>query len=153
MPTHQPPSAPRRLRRGYSLLELTLAIALAAGTLAPALALLRDGMAVSRKTDEQLLLTNYAVRVLEERLAVVAAGWQEGAVTGSFVAEGFASLRYVVTSSDDPANGGVVDELMHVSVTTYIDQNANATQDAGELSCSFRTKVANLGAYVEKAVN
>ena len=142
---------PRPPRSGYSLLELTLAIALVGGTLAPTLSLLRSGMQVSQSTDEQLLLTNYAIRILEERLAVVSATWSDASVTGDFAADGFAEVRYTLSATDDPGGGGVLDELTHVQVTTYLDENSNDALDSGEPSCSFRTKVANLNSYVEKA--
>lgn len=146
---NQPSS--RTGRGGYSLLELVLAIALVAGTLTPALALMRDGMSVSRLTDQQLLLTNYAIQKLEERMAVVAANWTEGTATGDLSANGFASVRYSVTSSDAVLDGGIVDSLMNIQVTTYWDEDGDDAQDAGELSCTFRTKVANLNSYVEAA--
>ncbi|TWT66301.1 hypothetical protein Pla123a_46950 [Posidoniimonas polymericola] len=152
MPPDSTPPKPRR-RSGYSLLELVLAIALAGGTLAPALALLRDGMTVSRETDQQLLLTNYAIQILEERMAAASASWDDTAASGSFAADGFASIRYTATASDSATDGGEPNALMHIHVTTYVDENANTTYDTGEPSCSFRTKVASLQSYVDKATN
>lgn len=143
---HRPPR-----RKAYSLLELVLAIALAGGTLTPALVLMRRGMEVSRSTDQQLLLTNYAIAKLEETLADVAANWTEAVTEGDLAADGFAWLRYTVASSDEVADGGLVDQLMSITATTYVDANSNDTQDPGEPSCTFRTKIANLNSYVEKA--
>ncbi len=138
---------------GFSLLELVLAIALCVGTLAPALALMRDGMSASRANDERLLLINYATQKLEERMAVVAANWTQGSVTGDLSADGFPTLRYTATSSDDPVEGGIENQLMHVRVTTYADQDGSNSLGAGEPRCTFRTKIANLNSYVTQANN
>lgn len=147
------PTPKRNRRSGYSLLELVLAIALAAGTLAPALALLRDGMTVSRETDHQLLLTNYAIQILEERMAASSATWSQSSASGNFASDGFANIRYTATASDSLLDGGITDSLMHIQVTTYVDENSNSAYDAGEPSCSFRTKIAHLQSYVDKANN
>jgi type II secretory pathway pseudopilin PulG len=138
---------------GFSLLELVLAIALSVGTLAPALALLRDGMSVSRANDQRLLLINYATQKLEERMAVVAANWTEGTAAGDLSAEGFPTIRYTADSSDDPSEGGIENRLMHVRVTTYADQDGSNSLGGGEPQCTFRTKIANLNSYVTQANN
>ncbi|MCA9240003.1 MAG: hypothetical protein KDA37_07380 [Planctomycetales bacterium] len=155
-PPHNPLAALRTtprtgVRRGYSLLELVLAVALAAGTLTPALVIMRDGMEISRETDYRLLLTNYAVQKLEERMAVVAASWVEGTATGDLSADGFSSIRYAVTSSDEVVDGGIVNFLMSIEVTTYVDEDSDDSLDAEEPRCTFRTKIANLSSYVEAA--
>lgn len=147
-----PPSRHRRkAASGYSLLELMLATALVAGTLTPALALLRDGMDLSRSTDQQMLLTNYAIQKLEERMAVVAADWTANTIVGDLSSDGHDTIRYVVTSSDEVADGGIVDSLMNIEITTYVDTDGDDSHDSGELSCVFRTKIANLNTYVEEA--
>lgn len=141
-------------RTAYSLLELVLAVALVGGTLVPALALMRDGMELSRTTDQRLLLSNYAVQKLEERLALVAAGWTtpvDDSTTGDLAADGFSSIRYIVTWSDLAANGGLPDQLMHITVTAYLDEDGDDTFDASEPSSVFRTKIAKLATYVDKA--
>lgn len=145
MPQHTPTR-----RAGYSLLELVLAVALVAGTLAPAMALLRDGMELSRTTDERQLLTNYAVQKLEERLSIVAAGWTSpvsGSASGDLAAEGFSSIRYTVTWSDAVASGGLLDQLIRVDSTTYLDADGDDAMDADEPRCVFRTKIAKFPSY------
>ncbi len=134
-------------RRGYSLLEVALAVALVGGTLAPALALVRDGLELSRVTDRHQLIANFAVAKLEEELGKVATTWTAAQTTGSFAAEGFASLRYVASRSDSPAAGGITGRLMAVQVAVFDDTNGNAAQDAGERCTIFRTKVAKLATY------
>ncbi|QDU89913.1 hypothetical protein Pla175_33100 [Pirellulimonas nuda] len=135
-------------RQAYSLLEVALAVALVGGTLVPALRVVRDGLELSRTTDRHQLLANFAVAKLEEQLGVIATTWTSGQTTGSFTAEGFASLRYVAVRSDSPADGGIASRLMNVTVTVFDDANTNATLDAGERNTVFRTKVARLATYV-----
>lgn len=161
----KPISSPISNRRGYSLLELVLSVALVAGTLVPALALLRDGLEFSRETDDRLLLSNYAVQKLEERLAIVATGWprvavepdpgqsSQGSNSGDLAADGFPFLRYTVTWSDLTIDGGLPDALMHVTSTTYIDEDGDDTFDANEPSCTFRTKIAQLATYNREATS
>jgi type II secretory pathway pseudopilin PulG len=135
-------------RRGaYSLVELIAATALVTGTLAPALAVMRDAMAVSRETARRNLLALYAVQVLEYSSGASMQGWTPGTTTGNFASEGHPAIRYVVTRSDAPANGGLTNQLMHVQTTVFDDANGNSTLDAGEESVRFRTKVARLLTY------
>lgn len=153
-PQRNPTKPGTAARGGYSLLELVLAVALVGGTLAPAMALLRDGMELSRTTDQRQLLTNYAVQKMEEKLPTVAAGWTtpvDLTETGDLAADGFASLRYIVTVSDLATNDGLPDELMHVQVTTYIDQDNDDALGADEPQSTFRTKIAKLLTYVAEA--
>lgn len=128
-----------------------MAIALVAGTLAPALALVRDGLALSETTDQKALLTNYAVCKVEEHLALVAASWTSGTANGDFAADGFSNIRFTVTQSDSVADGGIVGQLMHVQVTTYIDSDGDDALDATESRCDFRTKIGKFASYETKA--
>jgi hypothetical protein len=132
---------------GFSLLEVVMASALAAVALVGALALLRDGMAASKTIDDRLLLTNYAVSKLEEQLAWVAGNWTSGIALGDFAEDGHEGIRYMATRSDAVLDGGLVDRLMHVQVTTYVDADADDTLDADEKKCTFRTKVGRFANY------
>jgi hypothetical protein len=123
------------------------ATALVAGTLAPALAVMRDAMAASREASRRNLLTTYAVQQVEYAAGLTMQNWATGTDAGDFSAEGRPTIHYVVTRSDDPANGGVTGKLMHVQATTFDDENGNAALDAGEESVRFRTKVAKLLTY------
>lgn len=140
-----------RTTAGYSLLELVLAVALVAGTLVPSLALVRDGMELSSTTDEKALLTNYAVGKIEQHLALVAASWTTGTATGDFATDGLAEIRFIVTRSDDPSDGGVSGALMHIQVTTYLDEDGDDALDVSEPRCDFRTKIGKLASYEAKA--
>ena len=116
-----------------------------------ALALLRDGMAASKTIDDRQLLTNYAVSLLEEQLALVAGNWTSGAVTGDFATDGHGDIRYTAIRSDAVVDGGMVDQLMHIQVTTYVDADGDDALDASEKQCSFRTKVGKFATYEDLA--
>lgn len=145
------PGQRRLLRSAYSLLELMVAVVLVAGTLVPALALIRDGMEASDEADKRRLLANYAVSKIEEHLAITAATWTKATSEGDFTADGFSELRFVVTTSDLVANGGIDDALMHVHVTTYFDTNGDDALSTGELRCQYRTKIGKFPSYESHA--
>ena len=68
---HSLPYHRERDRRydGFSLVEMLAAVALVAGTLAPAIVVMRDAMAISREAVQRNLVANYAVQVLEGQAA------------------------------------------------------------------------------------
>lgn len=134
-------------RRGLSLLEMTAATVLVAGTLVPSLAVMRDAMSVSREGVKRHLIANYAVQILENQSAIVMRSWTTGSVTGNFSADGYTAVRYSVTRTDAPASGGLTNQLMHITVTVYYDENGNSAMDSGELRVTYRTKVAKLSTY------
>src|SRR6188472_3321941 len=143
------PRAP--LRRGYSMLEVVLASSICLTALVPALAMLRDGIALGDIIDTRHLLLTYSVSKMEEQLAVVGATWPTGTATGNFAADGQSNIRYSVTRSDAVVDGGIVGKLMVVTVTTYSDDNGNSTMDSSEARTTMTTKVAKLVSYVTKA--
>lgn len=140
--------APRGPSAGFSLLEMIAATALVAGTLAPALAVMRDAMAVSREGARRSLVANYAVQVLESQAALVMQNWANGTATGNFADDGYASIKFTAVKSDAPADGGLINRLMHIQVTAYDDQDGDSVADASEIKASIRTKVAKLTSYV-----
>jgi hypothetical protein len=123
------------------------ATALVAGTLAPALAVMRDAMALSRESSRRNLLANYAVEALEYAQGVTMQNWAAGTTTGDFAGDGWPNIRYSVTRSDSPASGGLTNRLMHVQVLIYDDANGNAARDANEIAVQMRTKVSKLLTY------
>lgn len=135
-------------RAGFSLLEMLAATALVAGTLAPALAVMRDAMSVSREAVQRQLVANYAVQVLESQSALVMQNWTNGTVTGNLSADGYATIKYTAVKSDAVASGGLVNRLMHIQVTAYEDKDADSVADSNEVKVSVRTKVAKLTSYV-----
>jgi type II secretory pathway pseudopilin PulG len=134
-------------QRAFSLVEMIAATALVAGTLAPALAVMRDAMAVSREAARRNLLAVYAVQGLEYTSGVTMQGWVSDTTTGNLASDGHPAIRYVMTRSDAPANGGITGLLMHVQVTMFDDANGNSALDANEISVRLRTKVAKLLTY------
>ena len=142
-------SAP--LRRGYSMLEVMLASSICITAIVPALAMLRDGIALGDIIDTRHLLLTYSVSKMEEQLAVIGATWPTGTITGNFASDGQSTIRYSVTRSDAAVDGGIVGKLMVVTVTTYSDDNGNSAMDASEARTTMTTKVAKLVSYVTKA--
>jgi len=141
------PVCPERRQRGFSLLEIAAASALVASILVPALSIMRDAMAQSREVNRRNLLANYAVRLLEDQTALTATNWSSTTLSGNFSFDGYPNVRYNVTKSDNPASGGLTNQLMHIQVTVYDDANQDATLNVGELKVNYRTKVAKLGSY------
>ena len=138
----------RRLpRTGYSLLELVAAVALIAGTLVPAMELMRDGLQMSIEPDRRVLLAGYGVSEMERLLGATAAVWTTGATTGDFAADGNADVRFDAVVSDDPLSCVILGALMDLQVTTYWDEDGDDTLDAGEPRCDFRTKLGRFATY------
>lgn len=151
------PSNPSRKKTvrstgGYSLVELIAASAILATTLTPALELVRDGIELSQESVQRQILAMYAVSQVEEHLALSAATWATGSYSGSLATDGHSSLRYDTFCSDSPADGGVEDRLMTILSTTYYDDNGDTVLSAGELSCTFQTKLARLATYEDEAL-
>jgi hypothetical protein len=138
-------------RRAYSLLEVVLASTICATALVPALAVLRDGIALGDIIDTRHLLLTYGVSKMEEHLAIIGATWATGTAAGDFATDGQPNIRFSVTRSDSAASGGITNQLMNVSVTTYSDDNANDVMDASEMRSTFTTKVAKSVSYATKA--
>src|SRR3954470_3027558 len=95
-----------RLRRGYSMLEVMLAASICLTAIVPALAMLRDGIALGDIVDTRHLLLTYSVSKMEEQLAIIGANWPTGTITGNFAADGQATIRFSVTRSDAAVDGG-----------------------------------------------
>ncbi len=138
-------------RRAYSMIEVMMAAAICIAAIVPALAMLRDGMALGDSIDTRHLLHLYSVSKMEEQLAIAGASWTTGTVTGNFASDGQASIRYIVTRSDAATDGGITGKLMSVSVTTYSDDNGNGAMDSSEAHTTMTTKIAKLVSYATKA--
>jgi hypothetical protein len=134
--------APKRC--GYSMLEVVLASSICLTAIVPALAMLRDGMALGEIIDTRHLLVTYGVSKMEEQLAIVGASWPTGTITGNFASDGQAKICFSVTRTDALASGGIVGKLMVITVTTFSDDNGNGTMDASEARTIMTTKVAKL---------
>jgi hypothetical protein len=130
-----------------------MASAICASALVPALAVMRNGLAMGEIIDTRHLLLTYGVSKMEEQLAVVGATWATSTVTGNFAADGQSTIRFSVTRSDAAASGGIPNQLMNISVTTFSDDNGNGVMDTGEMRLTFTTKVAKLVSYATKAAS
>ena len=126
---------------------MAAASVIVAGSIVPALAIVRDAMATSRELHRRNLLANYAIHILEERISIVATNWSNATNTGDFASDGHANIRYSATTSDDPSDGGITGQLMNVEVTVYDDEDADDSLDIGELRETYRTKTAKLNSY------
>lgn len=138
-------------RKAYSLLEVMLASAICASALVPALALLRDGLTLADTIDTRHQILLCGVSKMEEQLAIVAATWSTGNLSGDFSADGYSGIRFTATRSDTVGNGGIVGRLMNVSVTAYSDDNNNSAMDSSEMRTTLTTKVSKLATYEDMA--
>lgn len=138
---------------GQTLLELIAATVLIGAALVPALKLMRDGMKVGRETETRNLLAIYCDGELERQLALAGATWTSGTPTGDFAADGYANIRYSAQVSDSPADGGISDRLMAISVTVWDDEDGDTILDASEPSVVMRSKTSKLASYENEAQN
>jgi hypothetical protein len=128
-----------------------LASAICASALVPALALLRDGLALADTIDTRHQILLCGVSKMEEQLAIVAATWSTGNIAGDFSADGYPGVRFTATRSDSAASGGITARLMNVSVTAYSDDNGNSAMDSSESRTTLTTKVSKLATYEDEA--
>jgi hypothetical protein len=130
-----------------------MASAICATALVPALALMRDGLTLADKIDTQHMLLTCAVSKMEQQLAVIGATWTEGTSNGDFAADGHPNVRFTITTSDAPANGGIDNRLMNVTVMTYSDDDGDDTLDAAEARITVTTKIGKLMSYESEAAS
>jgi hypothetical protein len=128
-----------------------MAAGICAGALVPALSLMRDGMSLADTIDKRHLLLMFGVSTMEQQLGITAANWTTGTATGNFAADGFTSIRYSVTRSDNPASGGITNRLMSISVTTYSDDDGNGSMGVDEMRTTLTTKIGKFVSYATKA--
>lgn len=138
---------PRSARRAYSLVEVVAATALMGATLVPAMQLVRLGVKKSVETDRRQLLSLYAASQIEQQLATTAMTWASATYSGDYAADGHPNIRYETACSDDPASGGLTDQLMAVRTTVYDDANGDDAFTAGEKNCSYHTKIGKFATY------
>lgn len=134
-------------RRGHTLLELIAASTIISIAITSTLSLMVDSLEVSRDLEQRNLVTTLAVSKLEEHASLVTSSFTEGTFSGNFSAEGQPSIRFNVTRSTDPAVGGVLSELMVVSVYVWQDADGNGARNGSEPNVSLTTKIANLTAW------
>ncbi len=137
--------------RGFSLLEMVFATALMAGTLVPALAVMRDSMAKSREMNHRNVLSisaNYYMELFSAYVAQYSSFLSNYSVTTAFPSpDGYQNIRLSISISDNPANGGITNQLYHLQVTAFDDLNQSGALDVNEPSVKYRTKIAKLQSY------
>jgi len=88
------------------LLELMGATMIIAMALVPALRIMRDSMAVSRRTETANLLATYSVSKLEEHLVRTAVNWDTTTDEGPI--PNYPGLRYRVDKVDELIGSGLM---------------------------------------------
>ncbi len=128
-----------------------LATVLLAVALVPALRLVRDSLAWGREIQTREQLTTFSTSKLEEHLALIGADWQTGTYAGNFATEGEPTFRFLVSRSDSNGDGGIIDQLMAVTATTWQDIDGDGSLDSSEPSVVLGGKVAKTLSYQNEA--
>lgn len=137
----------RRTRRGNTLIELVAATTVLAIALVPALRIMRDALEVGEEIEYATAMSTLCVSQLEQSLAKTAATWNTSTESGNYAALGYSRLKYTVTKSDAPADGGLTNQLLAVTATVWDDLNDDGLLDAGEQRVQFSSKLAKLAVY------
>ena len=138
----------KKLRRGQTLLDVIAASTVIATALVPALRMMRDSLEVSRGVEEADLMATLCVDTLEQQMNTVAGTWDKTTASGDYTAlEGRSYLKFRVTKSDSPVDGGITDRLMAITAVVWNDANGNGTLESGEKKVTFATKVSKFVSY------
>ncbi len=141
------PSLPKKT--GFSLIEVTMAIALTSSMLVGSLVLIRDNMKISNRIDKHDYVLHYTIQKMEESCADVAQNWITGVETGSFSSSGQPDFIYSVTKTEETPAGIPSGKLMKIVVTSFWDEDQDDLQGANEISVTLQTKIANLTSYTQ----
>jgi len=141
----------RARRRGQSLMEVVAASTIIATAMVPALRMMRDSLKVSRDLETAGVMSSLCVSKLEEEMAITSAHWNTQTIAGDFSSEGHRDILFVITKSDEVADGGIKDALMAISVSVWQDKNGNASKDANEPGITYGSKISKLLGYEDKA--
>jgi len=137
----------RRLRRGYTLLELVAATFMVAAIVIPSMSLMRHCMEYSSKIESRNAMTTLCAGKLEQHLALGAVTFTNATARGDFTAEGYPALCYRVQRSQNAADGGIPNRLMAVWATVWEDSDGDRSPDTDELEVSLAGKVAKIAGY------
>lgn len=137
----------RTRRRGNTLLELVAASTVLALALVPALRIMRDSVLIGSDLELSNAMSTLCAGRLEETLAKISATWNTTSEAGNYSSIGYTTLKYAVTKSDAPANGGIVNRLIAVTVTVWEDADGDNVLDTGEKKVQFSGKVAKFATY------
>jgi Tfp pilus assembly protein PilE len=136
-----------RQRKGNTLIELVAATTVLAIALVPALRLMRDALAVEEEIEYASAMATLCASQLEQSLAKTSASWNTSSESGNYSSIGYARLKYSVTKSDAPANGGLTNQLLAITATVWDDTDSDNALDSGERRVQFSTKLAKLAVY------
>jgi hypothetical protein len=87
------------------------------------------------------------VNQLEQSLAKTSAAWNTTAESGNYSSLGYARLKYSVSKSDAPADGGLTNQLIAITATVWDDADSDNVLDTGEKRVQFSSKLARLAVY------
>jgi hypothetical protein len=134
-------------RSGNTLIELVAASTVLAVALVPALRIMRDAVSVGDDLEYASAMSTLCVGQLEQTLAKTAAAWNTTAESGSYASLGYSRLRYTVSKSDAPADGGLTNQLIAITVTVWDDADSDTVLDSTEKKVQFSSKIAKIAAY------
>lgn len=136
-----------KLRKGNTLIELVAATTVLAIALVPALRLMRDALAVEEDIEYAAAMSTLCVNQLEQSLSKTAAAWNTTAESGNYSTLGYSRLKYSVSKSDAPANGGLTNQLIAITATVWDDADSDNVLDTGEKRVQFSSKLAKMAVY------
>jgi hypothetical protein len=128
-------------------MEVGLAVVLLAGTLVPALTLMRKGLEYGRDVERRNAMTTLGTSTLEQYAARTMSAWTTGTLSGTYAAQGYSDLRYTLTRSDTAASGGIPARLMALQLTAWHDPDSNGTRNTNESYIVLATKVSRVAGY------
>lgn len=128
--------------RSFTFVELIAAITVLAICIVPASKYMTDSMTVRRGLERDRILVTLAIQTIEEQMALMNADFISAQQTGSFAAQGLPDYAYEVVRTDAPAQGGLPEQLMAITVRVWSDENGNVVRDATESVVELHTKMA-----------
>lgn len=137
----------KKSNNAYSLLEVVIATFLMGLAIIPAMNFMTSAIHTGQELEVWNQLNLLAVGKLEEQLSIAAADFLEGTDSGAFTDPGTSGIRFTATRSTASANGGIVDQLMRITVTVWNDENGNSAVDSGEAQVTYATKLASMSIY------
>jgi hypothetical protein len=134
-------------RHGNTMLEVVAASVILAGTLVPALRMMRDSLGVARDVETNDMMTTFCASRLEQALSQTCASWNTNTEAGDYTAVGYSNVRYSVTKSDAGVDGGIPDRLMAITAIVWNDANGNGAFESSEKNVRFASKLAKSVSY------
>lgn len=128
--------------RGFTFVELVAAIAVMAITIVPAMQYFTESMTLRRELERERVMVLLATQLVESQMAVVNSSFTTTQYVDTFASQGQPDIAYEITRSDLPAEGGIPNLLMAISVRVWSDDNNNLVLDANEAKVDLHTKMA-----------